>query len=270
MTRIADLEATFAAAKEAFNHAFTSAMAEEVEGRTALEVVERHAPAAAAAYTAAAAELEAAYTAAAKRARRRERNARNERCLPVRQAVNLLSRATTPVMGTHRERLVRTRPEVGGSYVPHLTSWGVTQRMLRDLDWGEIPWDTLPEGVGAPYARYFRAEMPPGTPAFTVTMTAEQARRWGYRLEVRVGKPSDRADDPNPRGLAVWAVPPEGKKFEGAYTREVWAICSAKPGGVLWTWHPGRPAVPVVEAMYEALDAGEWDDPGLQEVNVHL
>jgi len=178
-------------------------------------------------------------------------------------ALSAISQSNDPRLSGHRNNgLVRTT----GSYVPGLEpTWDAAKAFLESLDWEEVPWDSLPEGAGIPVARYFRAA---GT-GIRNTMTVAEARRRGIVLECKVHKPAEDPEDPNPRGLGVFAEHRAADVQEE--TQETWIILG--PSGDLivpWTWHPGPPAVPVTKRHYPALDAGRWDAPELQQVNVHL
>jgi hypothetical protein len=178
-------------------------------------------------------------------------------------ALETISATTDERLIAHRDGgLVRTT----GSFVPGLgQDWQATRDFLSSLDWEEVAWDSLPEGCGIPIARYFKAT---GSGVMN-TMTVGEARRRGITLEVRVHKPDPTGKSPNPRGLGVFAQVRAADVQ--TQTDEVWLILG--PSGDLvipWCWHPGAPAVPVVEAHYDALDNNDWSDPELQNVNVHL
>ena len=179
-------------------------------------------------------------------------------------ALKAVSESFQPEAIQHRlEGLVRST----GSFVPGLSpSWEATRAFLEGLDWEEVAWDSLPEGAGIPVARYFRAT---GSAGVRNTMSVAEARARGIELESRVHKPDPTGKSPNPRGLGIFA----DHKAEDVQvqTDEVWIILG--PFGDLvvpWTWHPGPPAVPVTKRHYDALESGKWDDPGMQDVNVHL
>lgn len=171
----------------------------------------------------------------------------------------------TDALRAHAPRLVRTT----GSYISGLETWEDTRAFLLGCDWREVSPESLPEGVAQPGVRYFRAYM--GhlhlATAYQNTITVAEARRRGLTLESRVHKP-DPDCEINPRGLGVFTP---YRADVATPTREIWIIIGQYDGHeVPYTWHPGAPAVPVTKAMYDALDAGDWDNPILAEVNVHL
>lgn len=177
-------------------------------------------------------------------------------------ALATVSESTDPEMINHRNNgLVRRT----GSYVPGLeATWEATRAFLESLTWKEVPWDSLPKGAGIPIARYFKAE----GAGIRNTMTVSDARLRGIDLECRVHKPGDE-DGPNPKGLGIFAQHrAEDVQIE---TNEIWIILGPSGDDLIpWTWHPGRPAVPVMKRHYSALEEGRWHAPQLVNVNVHL
>jgi hypothetical protein len=181
----------------------------------------------------------------------------------VQNALDALANDPSEELRKHAERLVRRT----GSSVAGIDSWPRTYTFLHECEWEEVSWKDLPPGAGHPVARYFRAPISGEWRASKNTITVAEARKRGLALEVQVHKP-DPTCPVNPRGLGVFT---SDRADVATPTREVWIILGPSGDKVVpWTWHPGAPAVPVTKAMYEALDAGRWDDPILAEVNVHL
>lgn len=187
---------------------------------------------------------------------------------PLPSAGEIISRAIgalemTEALRAHAPRLVRET----GSYVEGLDNWEDTREFLLACSWEEMDPAGLPEGVAQPGVRYLRARLGHLAMAYQNTITVARARERGLTLESRVHKPDSECGI-NPRGLGVFT---DDRAKVQIRTNEVWIIVGQYDGHeVPYTWHPGAPAVPVTKAMYEALDAGDWDNLVLAEVNVHL